>query len=149
MATANSSPSPPIAARRFAGDPDRHFRGGRPLDRRLAALRATRELAHCSDRQVRSLLPHVDEIAVPAGSRIAVEQQPCVQFLIVVKGRLRADSRDGAPRALCPGDSHGWTAMWERAASDSTVVAESDSRLLVMGHAQFRAAKAVAARPTR
>jgi hypothetical protein len=37
--------------------------------------------------------------------------------------------------------------MWERLVNDATVVAESDARLLVMGHAQFRAVKAVAAPP--
>jgi hypothetical protein len=32
-------------------------------------------------------------------------------------------------------------------ANEATVIAETDSRLLVMGHAQFRAVKAVVPRP--
>lgn len=117
------------------------------LDCRLQALRSTAELAHCSSSQLRSLLRYVDEVAVPAGIRVAVEGRPCRQFLIVTEGRLRTDSLHGQSHTLRAGDCWGWDAMWERSLNDATVVAESDARLLVMGHAQFRAAKAVANRP--
>jgi hypothetical protein len=33
--------------------------------------------------------------------------------------------------------------MWDRALSDRTVIAETPARLLVIGHAQFRAVKAL------
>jgi CRP-like cAMP-binding protein len=122
-------------------------RGAQGLDSRLRALRATRQLSQCSDSQLRSLLPHVDEIAVRSGSRVAVEGRPCNQFLIVIEGWLRAVSARGACQTLGSGDSWGWNAMWERSVSEATVVAESDTRLLVIGHAQFRAVKAVAAPP--
>jgi len=89
----------------------------------------------------------VDEVVVPAGWRGAVEGRPCNEFLIVIEGRLRAVSARGGCQTLEPGDTWGWNAMWERVVNDATVVAESDARLLVMGHAQFRAVKAVAAPP--
>jgi len=88
----------------------------------------------------------VDEVAVPAGSRVATEGQVCNQFLIVIEGRLRVAALGDGCHTLGPGDSWGWNAMWDRSADDATVVAESDARLLVMGHAQFRAAKAIASR---
>ncbi|HKF17359.1 MAG TPA: cyclic nucleotide-binding domain-containing protein [Candidatus Dormibacteraeota bacterium] len=116
------------------------------LDCRLQALRSTAALAHCSSSQLRSLLRYVDEVAVPAGCRLAVEGRPCSQFVIVTEGRLRTDSLRGESRTLRAGDCWGWNAMWERSLNDATVVVESDARLLVMGHAQFRAAKAVASR---
>jgi hypothetical protein len=37
--------------------------------------------------------------------------------------------------------------MWEMAANDETVIAETEARLLVLSHAQFRAVKAIAQRP--
>jgi CRP-like cAMP-binding protein len=114
---------------------------------RLRALRSTGELARCSDSQLRSLLPHGDDIAVRAGYRFAVEGRPCNEFLIVIEGRLRAVSAHGAYRDLESGDSWGWDAMWQRSMNEATVVAESDARVLVMGHAQFRAVKAVTAPP--
>lgn len=116
------------------------------LDCRLQALRSTAVLAHCSNSQLRSLIRYLDEVTVPAGSRVAVEGRPCSQFLIVTEGRLRTDSLRGESHTLRAGDCWGWDAMWERSPNDATVVAESDARLLVMGHAQFRAAKAVASR---
>jgi CRP-like cAMP-binding protein len=119
----------------------------RECDSRLRALRSTPGLTECSDSRLRSILRHVDEIAVRAGSRLAVEGQPCREFLIVIEGRLRAVSSRGGCQTLEAGDSWGWNAMWERSPNDATVVAESDTRLLVMGHAQFRAVKAVAAPP--
>jgi CRP-like cAMP-binding protein len=117
------------------------------LDSRLRALRSTRELTHCSDSQLRSLLQYVDEIVVLTGWRGAVEGRLCNEFLIVIEGRLQAVSAGRGCQTLGPGDSWGWNAMWERLVNDATVVAESDARLLVMGHAQFRAVKAAVAPP--
>jgi CRP-like cAMP-binding protein len=89
----------------------------------------------------------VDEIAVKAGCRLAVEGRLCNQFLIVIEGRLRTASDRGGCQTLVAGDSWGWNAMWERLVNDATLVAESDARILVMGHAQFRAIKALTAPP--
>lgn len=116
----------------------------RASERRLQALRSTPELARCGSSQLRGLLQHVDEVAVPAGSLVAAEGQICSQFVIILEGRLRAARLGHGCQTLGPGDSWGWNSMWDRSANDATVVAESDARLLVMGRAQFRAAKAVA-----
>ena len=106
---------------------------------RLAALRAVRELAACSDGEISSLLRYTDEVSVSAGDVIAEREHLCAAFVVVLDGTLRA-GRD----QLRPGDSLGWDAMWERTANQFTVVAESKARLLVMSHDQFRAVKAVA-----
>jgi CRP-like cAMP-binding protein len=84
---------------------------------------------------------------VPAGTRIAVRGETCNQFVIVAAGRLRACSTDDGRRSLVPGDTAGWAAMWEMTANEATVVAETEARILVMGHAQFRAVKAIVKRP--
>jgi CRP-like cAMP-binding protein len=114
---------------------------------RLDTLRSTAELAGCSPTELRSLLPYLDEVTVPAGTRIAVRGESSNQFVIVAEGRLRADSPDHGRHTLLPGETAGWAAMWEMAANDETVIAETEARLLVMGHAQFRAIKAIAQRP--
>lgn len=131
-------PSPNRAGRKGNG-----FRG---LDFRLNALRSTAELARHSDSELRPLLQYVDEVVVQEGCQVAVEGQLCSQFLIVAEGRLRAVSLRGGSNTLEAGDSSGWNEMWERSVNDATIVAETDARLLVMGHAQFRAVKAVASR---
>ena len=112
---------------------------------RMATLRATPELASHPDSHLRRLLPYFDEVSLPAGSQLAREGERCSEFVVVVRGRLWATASGGRSRTLRSGDSVGWNAMSERAANDSTVVVEVDSQLLVMSHAQFRAAKALAA----
>jgi hypothetical protein len=81
-----------------------------------------------------------------------------VRPLLAVRQASRRIGRDalqrvaeGAPCALeddGPAIDHetvvGWRAMWERGPNEATVVVESEARLLVMGHAQFRAVKAEA-----
>jgi len=103
---------------------------------RFQALRAVRELAACSDGEISSLLRYTDEVEVSAGDLVAAGGQLCTAFVVVVQGTLCA----GFCR-LRPGESFGWDAMWERSVNAATVVADSEARLLVMSHDQFRAVK--------
>jgi CRP-like cAMP-binding protein len=105
---------------------------------RFTALRAIRELASCSDKDIWSLLRYADEIRVPRGCQLAQQGRPCSEFVAVIEGALRAGSQ-----VLGPGDSSGWDAMWERLPNRATITAECDVRLLVMSHEQFRAVKAL------
>jgi CRP-like cAMP-binding protein len=109
---------------------------------RLATLHATPELAGWSDRSLQALSQHFDEVTLPAGRLIALEGTPCGEWVIVLEGGLRSRSLSGKSRLLRAGESSGWQAMWERGPNEATVVVESEARLLVMGHAQFRAVKA-------
>jgi len=60
------------------------------------------------------------------------------ELAVVIEGTLsRRSHRVG------PGETIGWNAMWERSTNPATVTAESDARLLVMSHDQFRAVKAL------
>ena len=109
---------------------------------RFAALRALPELAHCSNSEISSLLSSVDEIRLPAGAVVARAGRYCTELLVVMEGKLRTTAL-----RIGPGQSLGWAAMWDRAVNQATVIAESDVRLLVIGHAQFRSFKAVAYPP--
>jgi CRP-like cAMP-binding protein len=111
--------------------------------RRLAALRGVPQLAGLPERKLEALLPQVDEVWLTSGSRLAAADRPCNAFLIVVEGKLRA-CRSASSRTLQAGDSVGWDAMWQRGPNGESLVTESDVRLLVMGHGQFRAVKSVA-----
>jgi CRP-like cAMP-binding protein len=114
---------------------------------RIEALRATRELAACSDRHLKALLPYFDEVSVPAGTHVAREGEHCTEFAVVLRGRLGASALGTRPRTLVAGDSIGWTTMWDRSLNEETVVVAADARLLVMSHSQFRAVKTVALPP--
>jgi hypothetical protein len=115
-----------------------------PAADRLATLRATPELAGWPERSLRAILWQFDEVTLPAGRLIAVEGRPCHEFLVVLEGRLAADSGSGEKHVLRAGDSAGWRAMWEHGLNEASLAVESEARLLVMGHAQFRALKAEA-----
>jgi CRP-like cAMP-binding protein len=112
---------------------------------RFAALRAVGELADRSDRDIDSLLASSDEVRLPAGAVVAKEGRYCTELVVVMEGTARSIS-NGTARHLGPGDSVGWAAMWDRSVNEANVIAESDVRLLVIGHSQFRAFKAVAVR---
>lgn len=113
-----------------------------PNGTRLETLRATRELAPYADR-LETLLPYFDEVSLPAGSVVARESDQCTAFVVVMRGRLKATGPHAETHTLTPGDTFGWAAMWEREQNSASVVVETDARLLVMSHAQFRAVKAI------
>jgi hypothetical protein len=105
---------------------------------RFAALRAVAELAPCSDAGIRSLLGYTDEVPVCAGDRVARQGHYITELVVVVEGTLCCGSS-----LVGPGKTVGWHEMWERSINPMTVAAETDARLLVMSHDQFRAVKAL------
>ena len=116
-----------------------------PDPNRLATLRSTRELAGWPEKSLQALSKQFDEVTLPAGRLITLEGAQCSEFVIVLEGGLRSRSLSGDSCLLRAGDSVGWRAMWERGPNEATVVVESEARVLVMGHAQFRAIKGEAA----
>ena len=105
---------------------------------RFAALRALAELELGTDAEIWSLLTHADEVRLFAGDVVAQEGRYCNELVIVMEGTLCS-----GPKLVGPGQAVGWTAMWERSTNPDTVTAETDARLLVMSHDQFRAVKAL------
>jgi CRP-like cAMP-binding protein len=105
---------------------------------RFAALRAVAELAPCSDAGIGSLLAYADEVPVCAGDLVARQGRYITELVVVVEGTLCCGSR-----LVGPGETVGWHEMWERSINPMTVTAETDARLLVMSHDQFRAVKAL------
>lgn len=105
---------------------------------RFAALRAVAELAPRSDADIWSLLAYADEVRLRAGERVAQEGRLCSELVVVIEGTLRNRSH-----LVAPGETLGWEEMWERSPNPATVTAETDARLLVMSHDQFRAVKAL------
>ena len=105
---------------------------------RFASLRAVAELKPCDDSEIWSLLTHADEVRLCAGDVVAQEGRQCNQLVIVMEGTLCS-----GPHVVEPGETVGWNEMWERSTNPATVTAETDARLLVMSHDQFRAVKAL------
>ncbi len=106
--------------------------------RRFAALRAVPELAQCSDAEIRSLVPYSDEVRLSARDAVAQAGRYCTELVVVIEGTLCRRAH-----VVGPGETIGWNEMWERSINPATVTAETDARLLVMSHDQFRAVKAL------
>lgn len=109
-------------------------------------MRMVKELRGRTDAELNALVPYFDEVAIPAGTRLAQEGRVSHQFFIVVEGVLQT-RRQGGCGTLEMGESFGWNAMRERGWDAATVTALSNARVLVMGHAQLRAAKALVGEP--
>jgi hypothetical protein len=105
---------------------------------RFAALRTVAELEACTDSEIWTLLTHADEVRLFAGDEVAQEGRYCAELVIVMEGALCS-----GPHIVGPGKTVGWGEMWERSLNPATVTAETDARLLVMSHDQFRAVKAL------
>jgi len=109
---------------------------------RLEVLRSVDMLSGVDDAMLAALLPFFDEVSVPAGTVVAREGGLCHELVIVAGGELEVCRRGRASR-LGIGGVFGWNEMRERGRHDAMVVTVAPSHLLVMGHAQFRAASAV------
>ena len=105
---------------------------------RYAALRSVAELEPCTDSEIWSLLTHADEVRLFAGDGVAQEGRYCSELVIVMEGALCSGTH-----LVGPGETVGWSEMWARSTNAATVTAETDARLLVMSHDQFRAVKAL------
>jgi CRP-like cAMP-binding protein len=110
-------------------------------------LRLAKEFRGSTDAELRALVPYFDEVAVPAGTRLAQEGRLSRQYFIVTEGKLET-CRQGMQGKLEPGGSFGFKTMYDHGWDDATVTAASGARLLVMGHAQFRAVKAAVSEPS-
>jgi CRP-like cAMP-binding protein len=107
---------------------------------RLDVFRASVEFGGRSDAELRRLLVHVDEVLVRQGELLAERGALCHEFILVAEGRVEM-RLGGHTVCLDRGDSFGWNAMNERGINRTDLVAATDARVLVMGHAQFRAAE--------
>src|SRR5258708_31324949 len=85
---------------------------------RLDTLRSTAELAGCTPAELRSLLPYVDEVTVPAGTRIAVRGETPNPFVLAAGGPLRAGSPHYGWHTLLSRATPRWAPIWGIAAGD-------------------------------
>lgn len=108
---------------------------------KVALVRASGRFEAWADSRLGAVLPLFDEVMVRERECVALEGEACHQFFVVADGYLETFRGDRA-EILGPGRSFGWEAMDRRGPNDATVIAATDARLLVLGHAQFGAASA-------
>ncbi|MCU4182942.1 cyclic nucleotide-binding domain-containing protein [Acidiferrimicrobium sp. IK] len=102
----------------------------------LAKVSLFRGLSH---KELQAVAAAADIVAVPADNDVVVEGTPGHDFYLILNGTASV-RRDGHEVAtLGPGESFGELALLTHAPRNATVVAATDTELLVIGQRQFHA----------
>jgi CRP-like cAMP-binding protein len=89
-------------------------------------------------RELEFVATRADEITVPAGKKLTTQGRPGDSFYVLLDGEAHVDVDGKRRRTLKAGDFFGEISMLDRGLASATVTTRTDSRLLVMSHAQFR-----------
>ena len=89
-------------------------------------------------RELEFVATRADEITVPAGKKLTTQGRPGDSFYVLLDGEAHVDVDSKRRRTLKAGDFFGEISMLDRGLASATVTTRTDSRLLVMSHAQFR-----------
>jgi CRP-like cAMP-binding protein len=89
-------------------------------------------------RELEFVATRADEITVPAAKKLTTQGRPGDSFYVLLDGEAHVDVDGKRRRTLNAGDFFGEISMLDRGLASATVTTRTDSRLLVMSHAQFR-----------
>jgi CRP-like cAMP-binding protein len=106
-------------------------------DEKLELLRKTPLLAGLGRRDLEEVGRLADEVDVKAGHVLMREGDPGREFFVIVDGTVRIDRGGETIRRMGAGDFVGDIALVTERPRTATVTAESDARLLVVGHREF------------
>jgi CRP-like cAMP-binding protein len=106
-------------------------------DAKLDLLRKSPFLSGCSRTDLRQVGRLADEVDVKAGHVLFREGTVGSEFFVVVSGSIRIERGGKTLRTLGPGDFTGDIALITERPRTATATAETDSRLLVLGHREF------------
>lgn len=106
-------------------------------DEKLELLKRSPFLAGLSRKDLEEVGRLADEIDVKAGQVLLRQGSVGREFFVILDGSIRLD-RDGKTiRTLGAGDFLGDIALVTERPRTATATAETDSRLLVLGHREF------------
>ncbi len=105
--------------------------------KKVALLQKIPLFRDLSRKQLGQIERLVDEITVPAGSRLATAGQHGAELVIIVEGRATVTIGRRRTVRLGPGDFFGEMSLVDGGPRSATVEAASDMRLLVIGGREF------------
>jgi len=93
--------------------------------------------AACSRKDLQLVAKRAEEVKVAAGKTLISEGETGHEFFVILDGQARVTRRGRKIATLGPGDAFGELALLEKAPRNSTIVAETDSELVVLGQREF------------
>ncbi len=104
---------------------------------KAALLERSPLFAGLSPRELARISRLIDEVEVPAGTRLATIGEAGREMFIIVDGRALVTTRRGRPVHLGPGDFFGEMSLIDGDPRSATVEATTPMRLLVLKYREF------------
>ncbi len=93
--------------------------------------------AACSRKDLQLVARGAEDVRVPAAKTLISEGETGHEFFVILDGTARVSRHGRKIATLGPGDAFGELALLEKAPRNSTIVAESDMELVVLGQREF------------
>ena len=93
--------------------------------------------AACSRKELQLVAKRAEDVRVPAGKVLVSEGETGHEFFVILDGTAGSPATGRKIATLGPGDAFGELALLEKAPRNSTVVAETDMELVVLGQREF------------
>ena len=93
--------------------------------------------AACSRKDLQLVAKRAEEVHVTAGKALVTEGETGHEFFVILSGKAKVTRHGRKIATVGPGDAFGELALLERAPRNSTIVAESDMELVVLGQREF------------
>ncbi len=93
--------------------------------------------AACSRKDLQLVARRAENIKVAAGKTLISEGETGHEFFVILDGQAKVSRRGRKIATLGPGDAFGELALLEKAPRNSTIVAETDMELVVLGQREF------------
>jgi CRP/FNR family transcriptional regulator, cyclic AMP receptor protein len=107
------------------------------MDEKLAILRSVPLFVGLDDGELKAVGGLTTEVDVPAGHELAREETFGDEFYMILDGSVRIHRAGSTIRTLGPGDFLGEIALIDHGRRTASATAETDCRLLVLGHREF------------
>jgi CRP-like cAMP-binding protein len=107
------------------------------MDEKLAMLRSVPLFVGLDDDELKAVGRLTTEVDVPAGHELAREETFGEEFYMILDGDVRIHRAGATIRTLGPGDFLGEIALIDHGRRTASATADTDCRLLVLGHREF------------
>ena len=93
--------------------------------------------AACSRKDLQLVARRAEDVRVAAGKALISEGETGHEFFVILEGTAKVSRHGRKIASLGAGDAFGELALLEKAPRNSTIIAETDMELVVLGQREF------------